>query len=254
MSLDEEVALYQFAQGIRSTADPVAYDSQADESEKMSQLVDLNTLVRHLKPTDNDIQQALTDSSLTNADISGGFVKADGLTFDLRRRMNVTEGGNTKWYTLLLYLFKVVYQRHVSLGNPADWRYWDLSNPEVVQNIRARHRAFVEEIYADAGFRSEFTHMAKLWHERTTRWNAKRAEPTPERQTRFPFISYDEVITESMQVLTDKQTHGLNLLRQSLVKALFRRYGLNTEEARRVIFEVMERHLQDTYNTDLFGE
>lgn len=254
MSLDEEIALYQFAQGVRSEVDLVRQLSQLDEWVKTSQFLDVHTLVRKLKPTDADLQQALADSSLTTADLAAVLVKDDQLTFAIRSRIDLREIDYEKAYAFLLYLFKVVYQRRATLGNPADWRYWNLSSAEVVQDILTKHQALVEEVYGDASYRSEFVHMAKLWYERTTRLKAKHTEPVPEQQTRFAFISYDEMITESIKAFMDKQLHGVSVLSHSLEKALLKRYGFETEEIKRIILDVIERHLRDTYNTDLSGE
>lgn len=254
MSLNEEIALYQFAQGVRPAADLVENEGQSNEQLKKRRLFDLNALVRQLKPTDADVQQALTDSSLTAADISRSFVNVGGLRFDLHNMMTLAGDDYAKAYTFLLYVLKVIYPRRATLGNPADWRYWDLSSAEVVHNLRTKHQAILDEVYADASYRSEFVHMAKLWYERATRLKAQRAEPAPEPQTHFPFMNYDEMITESIKMFTDKQLQGIYVLSHSLEKALSKRYGFEADDLNRIIHEVIGRHLRDTYNTDLFGE
>lgn len=252
MSLDEEIALYQFAQGVQSEAALLDHFSQLEKDKKMRRFLDMNSYVRELKPIDADMEQAMTDSSLTDADIAGVFPKSKQFRIAIHPKIRFSDVDYGNAYKLLLYLFRIAYQRRFTLGNPANWRYWDLSNPDVVQDIRTRHQEAFEQVYANPSFRSEFASIAKLWHERNTLRTAKPQEPASESQNRFTFLSYDEMITESIRVFADKRTRGIGLLRHSLEKALSVQYGFDADEVRRVIVEVVERHLRDTYDTDLF--
>lgn len=254
MSLDEEIALYQFAQGVRPAADLVGDEGHPSEQKRTERFFDLHALIRQSKPTTADVQQALMDSSLTAADIAHSFVHVGELRFDLHSVMNLAGDDYTKAHTFLLHLLKVVYPRRATLGNPADWRYWDLSSAAVIHNLRTKQQAVLEEVYADASYRSEFVHMAKLWYERITRLKTRSAEPDPEPQTHFTFMKYDEMITESIKAFTDKQIQGIHALSHSLEKALAKRYGFEASDLNRIIHEVIERHLRDTYHTNLSGE
>ena len=166
--------------------------------------------------------------------------------------MQFPKGDYELAYKFLLFLFKAAYQRRSVLGNPANWRYWNLSSPNVIQDIRTRHQEALEQVYANSSFRSEFACIAKLWHERRTLQQAKRQEPAPEPDNHFTFLSYDEMLTESIKTFTDKQMQGVRLLSHSLEKALSLQYGFDADEVRRVIDDVVERHLRETYDTDLF--
>jgi hypothetical protein len=252
MKLAEEIILYQFAQGVHPVADLVKRFSQLDEGEKMRHFLELNSIIRKLKSTEDDFQQALSDNSLAEGDLPAVFFKDNRLKVGVYNMSNLQEGDYEKAYTFLLYLLKTAYQRQAALKDPTDWRYWDLSNPEVVQNIQTRHQEAVEAVYANPSYRSEFASIAKLWHERYESRKPKSQEPVPERQTHFTYMSYEEMISESINVFNDKQTFGIDVLRHSLEKALAKQYLVNKEEANRVIWEVIERHLRETYNTDLF--
>lgn len=252
MSLDEEITLYQFAQGVQAEASLLDRFSQLKYDKKAGWFLDVSSQVRALKPIDADRQQAMTDSGLTDTDVDNVFPKANRLKIAIYTIMQHPEGDYAHAYKLLLYLFKAAYQRRVTSGNPARWRYVDLSSPDVVENIRTRHQHALEDVYANPGFRSEFASIAKLRHERYTLWKAEPQEPTPEPQTHFTFLSYDEMITESIKAFTDKQMRGIYILSHSLEKALSAQYGFDADEARRVIDEVVERHWRETYDTDLF--
>lgn len=254
MNLEDEIAIYRFAQGVHSAEEVLSRFDQIDEYEKQMRFMELDGLVWQLKPIDADLDQVIANSLLTDTAISEEVLKAYRSKLGSRRITRLIEGKFDQSYTLLLNLFKTAYQRGFTLGNPANWRYWDLSNPDVVQDIRTRQQALINEVYAAPSFRSEFTSIAKLWHEHGTslQTRQKKPDPAPERQTHFHFLSYDEMISESIKVVNDKTIHGIRVLLHSMEKALAVRYGLASDDAKRVALAVIERHLRDTYNVGLF--
>lgn len=129
----------------------------------------------------------------------------------------------------LLYLFKVTYQRQFALenGNPENWWYWDLSSPEIAQGLLTIHQERLEEIYTHPGFRSEFTSLVKLWHERMIleRTRYKEPEAAPELQTHFDFVTYDEITVAPFSNLMNNICRSIRALRNSLENAFLIRYG-----------------------------
>ena len=218
--------------------------------------MELDWLVRQLKPIDADLDQVIANTLSTDTDIADAVLKAYQSKLGSRRITRMVEGKFEQSYTLMLDLFKTAYQRRFALKKekPDNWRYWNLSNPDVVQDIQIRHQALINDVYADPGFRSEFATIAKLWHEHGTLLlgRQKEPEPAPERQTHFHFLSYDDMISESVKQFDDKNGHAIAVLRQSVEKALAIRHGLASGEAKRLVLDVIERHLRNTYNIGLF--
>ena len=62
------------------------------------------------------------------------------------------------------------------------------------------------------------------------------------------------MITESAIWQHDKHMYGFLLLGNSLKKALAIRYRLEADEADRLMHDVVERHLQKTYNTSFLDK
>ena len=252
MSLNEEIALYQFAQGVHPEVALLDRFSQLEENKQINQLFEINFLVRELKPIDADVQQAMTESALTDADIARVFPNSKPFRIAVHPILQFPKSDYELAHKFLLFLFKAAYQRRAALGNPANWRYWNLSSPDVIQDIRTRHQQAFEQVYANPSFRSEFASIAKLWYERRMLQQAKRQESIPEPDNHFTFLSYDEMLTESIKAFSDKQMQGIRLLSHSLEKALSVQYGFDADEVKRVIDDVIKRHLRDTYQTDLF--
>lgn len=262
MSLEDEIVMYQFAQGVRSLADLRNHFSQLDESKKKKRFVHFYCQVCEGEFVDADIEQALTDCSLETTDAIYRYLNLHRLAGGSKRILciphtaNPPEGSLDKAYTVLLCLFKIDYQRCFSIGktNPADWQYRDLSSTEIVQEIRSGHQALIDEVYTNPSFRSEFVSLAKLWHEQNTLDQAMFQEPEPvsERQTKFDFITYDELVTESNKLVGNRLSSSFGILCHSVEKGLAVRYGLALEKARKLVFDVIERHLHETYHSDLF--
>ena len=254
LSLDEEIAIYQFGQGVHSEANLLNQLSQLSEDEKRMQFFKVVFLAERLEPTESEIGQAIAESSLTHSAIPDVILKNYRSKTSIGYMTRLHKDELNQGYALLLHLFKIVYQRRFTLADPPNWRYWDLSNPEIVQTIRTKHLALVEEVYTNPGFRSEFASIAKFFYEQYELKPAghQEPEPAPETQTHFTYLSYDEVVTTFINAFDNKRAYGISLLRDSLTKALSKQYGVDADQANRVVLEVIERHLRDTYNAELF--
>ncbi|QHV96532.1 DUF5958 family protein [Spirosoma endbachense] len=252
MSLAEEITLYQFGQGHRADGDLLDQFNQLDELKKIQRVVELFDLVQQSKPDDTDLEQALATSRLPAPALSYLVFKGHRLQRSLP--ISLAHAELDRSYRLLLQLFKKVYQRQLEAEkqNPANWMFWDLSNPEVVASIGTLHQQLVEEVYACAGYRSEFASLSKLNYTRKSTWLTNQEELTPEPQTHFSFLTYEEVVNRSIPMIGEPQLRAISLLCNSLNKALAKQYGLTTEQVTRLIWDVVERHMREQYNTGLF--
>jgi hypothetical protein len=263
LSLDEEIEIYQFAQGVSSDAALLEQFRQFDKRKQQHRFVHFYCQVCENKFMDSDIEQALTNCSLTATDALYSYLNLHRLTTGSTNAICIPHSENPpedrldKAYKLLLHLFKAAYHRRFASekNNPTNWHYRDLSNKEVVQEIRASHQAWVEKIYANPSFRSEFVTLAKLCHEVDTLFRAKQqqAETTPERQTAFTFLTYNELLTEIDKKFDDtKLWNAIGTLRHSVEKGLVAHYRLDTEKTRKLVSDVIEQHLRETYDSGLF--
>lgn len=257
MSLEEEIRINQFGQGVYSVDDLLDLFSQLDDDKKRQSFVHFYCQVCESNLTDSDVEQALADCSIDATDATYGYLNLSRLATGLKgvisipHTANPPEGTLEKPYKLLLHLFKIDYQRRYALekDNPTKWWYWDLSSSETAQGILTRHRELVDEVYNTPSFRSEFVSIAKWWNSSLPLQQIFAHEAAPETQTHFDFITYDEMSTNTM--IGNKHSLGIALLRHSLAKALSIRYKLDDDQARRLTLGVVERHLQETYNRGL---
>ncbi|SOD81533.1 DUF5958 family protein [Spirosoma fluviale] len=244
MSLDEEIAIYQFGQGISSHKELVAHFMQLTNDQKKISFYELHRLIRQLNPLAADIEVALTESPLDDSYTSGFNFTSRWL-----KMTSLTQPEEENNYIFLLYLFKTTYQRHYQLKkqDPENWRYQDLSNPEIVQNILKTHQNLVETIYSDPSYRSEFLSLAKLWNDRFNFRDPNYLKPTPEHANQY--MNYDDLVTAYINTFSIKNMRSIGILRNSLEKALSRQYKVDAQQVERLISEITERYLRENYNT-----
>lgn len=110
-----------------------------------------------------------------------------------------------------------------------------------------------EEVYNDPGFRSEFTHIAKLWQSHIVRAEAFRQPSQLDEQSQFDFLSYDQIVNKSLLVQDNRDSCAAGLLRTALERAVAARYQLDEDRARRIVLAVLDRYLQEIYNISLYS-
>lgn len=260
MSLEEEISLYQFGQGVHSLEAELSQFSQLDKDQQERRFFDLYCQFFESKLIDSDVEQAMAECMVDDTDTLYAYLRLDRLKTGPKVGRHIPDASNPpdgrleNAYSVLLCLFKAEYQRRyaVEKENPAKWWYWNLASEEIVQGLVARHQALVEEVYNTPGFRSEFVSLAKLWYDSVNGEQAKSQEPAPDRQTHFDFLTYNEMVTESVKWHTNNNWRSMWLLRTALEKALSIRYHVDADEAGKITFDVIERHLRETYNTELF--
>lgn len=254
MSMEDELLIVQFAQGIYPKANLLNSFRQLDETKQYRQLFDITALLQQLKLTDAEIEQAnarsSSDTPSTPVLIQYTKLNKNGL------RINITEGELDNSYTIMLDLFKEAYQRPFDQekDSSTSWIYQDLSSGETVQGILIKYKGMVEDLYSSTSFRSEFVSLAHLWHKNSLLKADLCREPDPiaEPQTHFNFLSYEELTTTLIPGTTiSKEAHAIDLLLNSLRKATSTRYKLDAGRANRVILDVLRRHLWETYTVQL---
>jgi Family of unknown function (DUF5958) len=246
MSLEEEIAIYRFGQGVYPADELLRQFTQLVETDKEMQLFALHSLIEKVKPIDVDVDQAIAASGLDPGDSACVALKTYrwhvGTMYSLQNDIDHI-------YTLQLHLFKQAYQRQLALekDNSTNWRYTDLSQDETVQDLLVNHQSLAEEIYANPGFRSEFMSLVKLWHNAKTPSVSKSPEIASESQTKANFMSYDDMVTNWVNQFANKNIQAALLLQRALRKGLAVRYKLDVGDSLRLLVEVLKRHMVETY-------
>ncbi|AKD55637.1 DUF5958 family protein [Spirosoma radiotolerans] len=259
MSLEEEIAINQFGQGALSEADMLNAFAQLDAPQQRKRFIQLYLHVASQKLAASDVDQALSNCSLTTEDPVNKYlnlayfkVGSKGIIYTPYTE-EPPEGDLVKPYKVLLYVFKANYQRRyaVEKDNSTMWWYQDFSKSKTAQDLLDTHRRLAEEIYANASFRTEFMTMAKLWHTYYDMMQTLRQEPPAEPKTRFDFIRYDQIEHDPTWTAANDRMRACALLRSSVEKALFKQYGQDIDEIRRLTLDVINRHMHETYSSGI---
>lgn len=243
MSLEEEIAIIQFAQAIHSDERLLAHFGQLDEEKQRMQFMELSFLVWQIKPTKADMAQARVDSSLDDTYVTGTTL----VTLSMRVvNMGRSDRDTLKEFAFLLYVYKAAYQRCFAseISNSSNWLYQDLLKPEIVQTILDEHRSLVERVFVNTSFRSEFATLARLWKRTVTQETTYEPDPTPVQREKFAFLNYFELIDYPLDVFICKHSQGIGLLCDALANALVIQFRVTDKQARRLIQDVVARHGQ----------
>ncbi|MGA0560136.1 DUF5958 family protein [Larkinella sp. VNQ87] len=256
MSLEEEITLRQFGQDILTDEVLLQRFAQFSDNDRHIHLMDLYFLVASEKPLDSDLEPAITASSLPDTDVTAIALRTHGLQRGLNHLANLSEKGYENGYKLLLYVFKMAYQRHFAQekDHATKWQYQDLSRPGMMQEIRDRQQTLAEEVYQHPGFRNEFLCIAKLHHaEQVARQTHPALTPASGNEPTV-FITYDEMITNGIRHFEEQERYSRPawLLFNALRKAIIIQYRIDDDQARRALWDVVERHMQEQYQTSLF--
>ncbi|MFC5410354.1 DUF5958 family protein [Larkinella bovis] len=238
-SLEDEIAIIQFGQDVRSEEELRKRFKALSVDEKRSRLFDLSMLVFSMQPVDSDVAQAIAHSGLDASEAACKQLETEKLRSN--RVVLLPESELESGYRLWLHLFKIAYQRTYARekGNATHWWYRDLADDETGQEILTTHQRLVDEIYANPGFRNEFISIVRLRHAAFPDTSTR-----VEERTTNNFLSYDEVISVSIQSHETQQKHleAIHLLSDAIRKALRRQYGLAAEQTRRLIEDVIQRY------------
>ncbi|GAB4040557.1 DUF5958 family protein [Spirosoma gilvum] len=257
MQLAKELRVVQFGQGVGVDAELVSQFQHLRQRDKTMLFYNLGGFLQDVSPTEADVDQVNDMQEQLGVDLPASDLK--GHWSAIMRHILFMPGDNSdSLIILLLYLFRIAYQRQYALqrGKPDDWWYWDLSNPETVQAILVKHQTAIDEVYATPSFRMEFVTLAKLWYQSYGSPVVEDAEPEPVegKEGRPIFLSYDEVVSTSIPHVVRQLSVGLSLLMNSLTKACSIKYRVRSEQARKIVLAVLEKYLAETYNCSPFSE
>ncbi|MGV3558211.1 DUF5958 family protein [Larkinella arboricola] len=247
MSLEEEVMIVEFAQGIRSEDDLFDHFRQLNDDDKTDRIFDMTRLIGELEPTNFEIEQASANMPTRSAgpvEIGVYFPRKKRLT-QVSLRIDLANDVLEKSYLTLLKLFKATYQRQFVLErkNAVDWWFQDLADNNAVANILTNHRALVEEIYQHPGFRGEFASIAKLHQASQMLRAAKVQNAQSSASGTYHFVRYEEIVTASIE--DNKYNYAAFMLSGSVMRALSKRYHLKPFRAVQVMQEVVGRYTRE---------
>jgi hypothetical protein len=259
MSLEEEIAINQFGQGALSEADMLNAFAQLDLPHKRKRFIQLYLYVSSQKLAASDVDQALADCSLTAEDPINKYLNLEYFKVGSKgvlytpRMTEPPDGDLVKPYKVLLYVFKANYQRRYAVEKDSSTKWWyrDFSKTETAQDLMDTYYRLAEEIYDNASYRTEFVTMAKLWHKYHLLADASRHEPPAEPQTQFDFVRYDQIVYGTNWTAINESMRACALLRGSVEKALFKQYGQDIDEIRRLTLDVINRHMHETYSSGI---
>ncbi|WP_426295892.1 DUF5958 family protein [Dyadobacter endophyticus] len=113
-----------------------------DFLEKKALLTSLLYFIMQSKPTNDDIQPAISASKLKPTFTPCVLLRKGVATHNLNCIIELPENELTKAYTLLLSLFRIAYGRRydVEKGHPGKWWYWNLSDEDNIEAIKMSKR------------------------------------------------------------------------------------------------------------------
>ena len=258
MSLEEEITICQFGQGLYAATHLLELFVQVDELTQCRQLDDLCLFLWRIEPDEARVEQALLQE--TKRVPPPAVVRRMYMSnSNLSRTLQLLEGDTKNRYGSLLAVFKTCYRARYAAekANPTTWWFRDLSDTAVVEDILARHRRLIDELYHHPSYNSEFVCLARLWNEEIAERLAESLELTPKHTAPYSFVSYDEIselfgngVSMIGDLSSSRNAQARSILTHSLRNALTKQYKLDDEDAIRVISEVTRLHLRTRYDVE----
>ena len=250
MKLEDELLIIQCAQGHQAEVDLQNHFSQLTVRDQQRRLFDLLNMLEQFRLTDADIEQFNALSSTGNTSLPFPVTYSGKAKLGLQ--INMAESELENYFTVLLNLLKKAYHQSDEREKAAatDWWFQNLSDNERVQNLLIKHEERVNELYTAPGFRSEFTSLARLYHDKMIQRELANQEATSQEevQTQFDFISYDGIMEKSVTYGFDKTSHAIYILHNAIGRAIARKYGLDSDTSSQLVMEVLGKYYQDSYN------
>ncbi|CCH53363.1 hypothetical protein BN8_02455 [Fibrisoma limi BUZ 3] len=258
MSLEEEITICQFGQGLYAAIHLLELFEQVDELTQYRQLDELCLFLWRIEPDEARVEQALLQE--TKRVPPPAVVRRMYMSNSkLSRTFQLLEGDTKNRYASLLAVFKTCYQARYAAekANPANWWYRDLSNPAVVEEILAGHQRLIDELYHHPSYSSEFVCLARLWNDEIAERLAESQQLAPKHTAPYSFVSYDEIselfgngVSMIGDLSSSRNAQARSILTHSLGKALSKQYKLEYADVIRVISEVTRLHLRTRYNVE----
>ncbi|WP_128544054.1 DUF5958 family protein [Larkinella soli] len=256
MSLEEEIELNRFGQGLVPVEDLLRQYREATEEEQSGLYSNVSFHLMDFDPDEESVRKALEEAGVAEDDHLAEMARHAYLKRKKFVKMSYPVEPSDQAYHFLLCLFRADYQQRFAAENDQskNWWFWDLSDPKVIDAILTTRRNRVDAVYNDPGYRGEFEALAKLHYEDKRRMAAQFKEPDPKAVPVDKFLNYDELLTESLKVNKEMEKFNKPIfaLNQALYKALSRQLGLDEKETRAIMAEVVDRHMREKYGEGYF--
>ena len=143
MTIDEEILINQFGQNLVGNEQLLTQFNLFDLVGKRNFLSDLEFLIIQSKPSPEYVKDAIHSSGLKFTYTPCVLLQTGKLPQVLSKIISLPEIGLGKAYLLLLSLFRISYNKRLTLekNSPNKWWYWDLSDErKVLEAKRIRHQ------------------------------------------------------------------------------------------------------------------
>lgn len=137
ISLEDQVALNQFAQSLRTADDLLNRFSDLTLERKRSFLLQFSGMIQQSKPVDDDVELAIKESRLKPTFTPCVLLRTHRLKIGIPKLLALPSDELSKAYVLLMYVFKRAYLRRylVEKGTSGKWWYADLSDEGFVNSL-----------------------------------------------------------------------------------------------------------------------
>lgn len=137
MSLEDQVALNQFAQSLQTADNLLNRFSGLNLECKRSFLLQFSGMIQQTKPVDADVELAIEESRLKPTFTPCVLLCTHRLKIGIPKVLALPSDELSKAYVLLMYIFKRAYLRRylVEKGTYGKWWYADLSDEVFVNSL-----------------------------------------------------------------------------------------------------------------------
>jgi hypothetical protein len=137
IALEEQIALNQFGQSLRTKDDLLSRFSGLTLEGKRLFLFQFTGMIQQSKPIDADVELAIEESRLKPTYTPCVLLRVHRLKIGIPKVIALPGDELNKAYVLLMYIFRRAYLRRylAEMGSPHKWWYADLSDEAFVNSL-----------------------------------------------------------------------------------------------------------------------
>jgi len=151
MKIQNDIKINQFGQNLSTITDIINYFDSLTKDEKDDFIKKLLFFISQLKPTDEDVEEAIKLSGLKQTHTPIVLIKQNYHYNNLNRIINLPDNEFRKSLSLLLSLYFTTYQKQFKSKdfNPTKWWLNDLSDENNIMKIEnlSDFRVIVKKLY-----------------------------------------------------------------------------------------------------------
>ena len=142
MNIEQVMLLNKYGQSVVGIEDLILLFNSLKLNDQKEYLNNLLFFILQSRAQDEDIEPAIENSKLRRTFTPCVIIKKGVKTHNLKRLIDLPDNELKKSLILLLNLFKIAYLKRFETekGNKYKWWYWDLSNEEIVEEIKMMHK------------------------------------------------------------------------------------------------------------------